>query len=320
MPAIPKIITLVYIGVLLFSGNAAAKTLQPDDLYSLPDMATTKVLIDTLVDPSIDIKSTLAELESLSDDVQKMYSPSASDFEKYQALRKYLYEPGEWNNNNPFHYDLNDPLGTNVESKLISTYLKTRKGNCVSMPILFLIIGEKIGLDLTLSTAPLHIFIRFKDKDTDKVYNIETTSGGHPARTEWIVKNFPLTKESVANGVYLKSLSRKEVVSVMLSVVIDFYMETQQYNQASGAGQLSIKHYPTYAYAMVKIGSAYYRERKAFSDKKGRRLNTHRDQDHYESLSRMNHYWFNRAESLGWVPSDNQSTLVKSPNTKPRNG
>ena len=69
-----------------------------------------------------------------------------------------------------------------MRNKLISTYLATRRGNCVSMPILMLIIGERMGLDLALSTAPLHIFIRHREGGRE--VNLEATSGGHPARTE----------------------------------------------------------------------------------------------------------------------------------------
>ena len=65
---------------------------------------------------------------------------------KLNGLIQYLYHPGEWNDNKPFQYDLDDPLGTKKpNNKLISNYLKTRKGNCVSMPILVQSLGERLG-------------------------------------------------------------------------------------------------------------------------------------------------------------------------------
>ena len=46
----------------------------------------------------------------------------------------------------------------------MSNYLATKLGNCVSMPALFVIIGRKIGIDVTLSLAPEHMFVKFRDE------------------------------------------------------------------------------------------------------------------------------------------------------------
>ena len=58
--------------------------------------------------------------------------------------------------NRPFTYDLKDPLGQQVRSKMLSTYVRTRKGNCVSMPVLFLIVADRLGLKVRLAAAPLN--------------------------------------------------------------------------------------------------------------------------------------------------------------------
>ena len=55
-----------------------------------------------------------------------------------QALKRYIYEPGEWNNFQPYQYDMDDPLGTKLSNKLLSHYLAAKKGNCVTMPFLFI--------------------------------------------------------------------------------------------------------------------------------------------------------------------------------------
>ena len=44
----------------------------------------------------------------------------------------------------------------------MSHYLATRKGNCVSMPVLFVILGQKLGLPITLAIAPNHVFAKYK--------------------------------------------------------------------------------------------------------------------------------------------------------------
>jgi hypothetical protein len=66
---------------------------------------------------------------------------------------------------------------------MLSTYVRTRKGNCVSMPVLFLIVADRIGLKVRLAAAPLHLFVRYTDA-AGADHNLEATSGGHEAPAE----------------------------------------------------------------------------------------------------------------------------------------
>ena len=69
--------------------------------------------------------------------VKALAGPRAKSAEIAQVLRSYLYDAGTWNHRQPFRYDLEgDPLGREIPGKLLTNYLATRKGNCVSMPTL----------------------------------------------------------------------------------------------------------------------------------------------------------------------------------------
>lgn len=114
-----------------------------------------------LVDADIDTEAVTAELNKMAEDVLALAGNSSDDMEKLKALREYIYDAGPWNSFNPFAYDQTDPLGRKISNKLIHNYLKSRRGNCISMPVLFLILGDKIGLDLTLSTAPNYVFVHY---------------------------------------------------------------------------------------------------------------------------------------------------------------
>jgi regulator of sirC expression with transglutaminase-like and TPR domain len=146
----------------------------PDDQL---DYARAKLAFDRIVDPSVNVEATLAQIDRLARAADVLAGPGASSAQRLSALRRVIYESGEWNGGHPFSYDHADPLGRNVRNKLISTYLRTRRGNCVSMPILFLLVGERMGLHLALSTAPLHIFLRYTD-ESEREINLEATSGG----------------------------------------------------------------------------------------------------------------------------------------------
>ena len=173
------------------------------DILSVPDdqldYARAKLAFDRIVDPSIDAAATLAEIGQLARTAEALAGAGVSPGQRLAALRRVIYESGAWNGGRPFSYDHADPLGRNVRNKLISTYLATRRGNCVSMPILFLIVGERMGLNLALSTAPLHIFLRYADESGREI-NLEATSGALPARTLWYRQNLPMSDRAIESG------------------------------------------------------------------------------------------------------------------------
>lgn len=102
---------------------------------------------------------------------------SANARQALDALLKTLYEPGSWNQGRPFTYDLADPLGHDRKNKQLAVYLATRKGNCVSMPILFVILGQRLGLPAALATAPHHVLVKFADDTQQAWVNVEATAG-----------------------------------------------------------------------------------------------------------------------------------------------
>lgn len=120
------------------------------------DLARVEVAIERMIDPAVDEKATLALLDAWASRVKARFpqGDATSNDTKLSLLASTLYQPGPWNDFRAFSYDLEDELGLSIPGKLISNYLATRRGNCVSMPVLFVILGQKVGLSVTLATAP----------------------------------------------------------------------------------------------------------------------------------------------------------------------
>jgi regulator of sirC expression with transglutaminase-like and TPR domain len=127
---------------------------------SIMDLAVVKLTIDKMIEPSIDINANLKKIDSIVVQILAMAGSNSSSNAKLLALKRYLYEKGPWNNNEPYQYDFADPRGTKINNKLLPTYLATKKGNCVSMPFLFVVLGQRLGLDVSASTAPEHYFVK----------------------------------------------------------------------------------------------------------------------------------------------------------------
>jgi hypothetical protein len=61
----------------------------------------------------------------------------------------------------PFRYDFEDVFGDRDWSKMfVSKLLETRRGNCHSLPYLYKILCEELGVRAHLALAPNHIYIK----------------------------------------------------------------------------------------------------------------------------------------------------------------
>ena len=259
---------------------------------------------DRMIDPSTDNASITAEIDEMVARIKAMARPNADDNRKFATLRHFVYEAGDWNNNRPFSYDLDDPLGTKIENKLLSTYLQTRKGNCVSMPILILVLGERLGLEMTLSTAPTHVYVQYHDKARDRWVNLETTDGAHPARSEYLREHFPMTDLAIENGIYMKRRNRQEIAAIMALTVSEYYSDQGRYEDVAKHSELILRHDPNNISAILHRASAFGRmmERDFHSRYPQPNLIPIHLRNKYEYMAVQNQGGFNHAESLGWRP------------------
>lgn len=112
----------------------------------------------------------------------------------------------------PFKYDFDDYMGTKDYSKMfVSKLLATKTGQCHSMPLLYLILAEQIEAEAFLSFSPSHSFIKFRDEN-NKWYNIELTNGMFTA-SSFMINSGYIKAEALQNQIYLKSLSKQELLS-----------------------------------------------------------------------------------------------------------
>ena len=106
-----------------------------------------------------------------------------------------------------------------------------RMGTCSSMPVLYVAIARRLGFPVKLVTAVGHLFVRWDEKG--ERFNIEGTGDidTHPDEyyMEWPL---PISKEDVANGRYLKSLTPAEELSTFLEIRATCFKENQRYPEA----------------------------------------------------------------------------------------
>ena len=83
------------------------------------------------------------------------------------------------------------------------------QGTCASLPVLYVAIGRRLGYPLKLVECKEHLFVRWED--TRERFNIEGTNRGlncYPD-SEYMEWPWPISKEEMETGMYMKSLSPK---------------------------------------------------------------------------------------------------------------
>jgi regulator of sirC expression with transglutaminase-like and TPR domain len=265
------------------------------------DYLEAAIAFDRLIDTHSDVAASRFMVARLTDAARQMAGPRPSDAYKFAAVRQAIYVAGAWNYGRPFSYDLADPLGMQIKSKMLSTYVRSRKGNCVSMPTLFLIVADRMGLKVRLGAAPLHLFVRYTDP-MGAEHNLEATSGGHEARTEWYRTHLPMSDRAIESGIYMRTLTKRETIAAMATSVMDFLLSERRYQEASDVADAILAANPRDTYAMVKKGTALAGLMQAeFVEKyPNPALIPPALRARYATLAAANGKVFRDAEALGW--------------------
>jgi Uncharacterized conserved protein len=275
------------------------------------DVGHWALIIANEFDNSIDVNKYLIKLDEMAEEIKRMLAGRTNDMDKFLAV-KCFYMNSEWNDFIPFSYDLDDPLGKQLKNQLLCTYLETRKGNCVSMPTLFLALMERVDPNEKMVgvKAPLHLFCRFKDRQTDDVWNVETTNGGNPARNHWYKENFNIEQKAIDNKLYLVDLSKKEYIAELIGTLISKERKVGRFEKALKYAELSLKLSPNSDVGLVQKGALLA---EIGNEKLEKGNLSDEEKTYYKTESEK---YINKAIELGWKPETKEfrESYLKSVN------
>ncbi len=131
-------------------------------------------------------------------------------------------------------YDFNDFMGEkNWANMFVTKLLITGKGQCHSLPLLYLAMAEKLRAKAYLSLSPQHSFIQFFDKNGYR-YNFETTNGNLVTQT-WMMQSTYINATALKNQTYLDTLSSRRLYAQILSDLLMNYTIKLGYDPTSTA-------------------------------------------------------------------------------------
>lgn len=247
---------------------------------------------------SVDVQTYLNKLDDMAKEIQRMLAGRNKDMDIFLATKMFLYESGEWNDYKQFSYDLDDPLGNILEHQLLPNYIDTRKGNCVSMPTLFLVLMKRVDptIQFVGVKAPLHLFCRLRDRQTGDVWNIETTNGGNPARNQWYIDKMQISQKALDNKLYLNDLTNKEFITELIGTLVAKERRKGNLEKALKYADLVLKLRPNSDMGLVNKGAI---SAEIAYNKLQNGILTEEENKYYKVETENN---IEKAKELGWKP------------------
>ncbi len=175
------------------------------------DLAETLLLISRHWDPRLDTAPLKKTLDQLTESARSQLKGNPSPAQTVEILRKVIHEEGR------YHYtDALDPAGMpiNPAELFLHGLLQTRRGYCMNLSLLYLILGERLNLPLVGVPLPNHFFVRYYSPEYR--VNIEATEGGTAFPDSFYEQRFGA---ATGSQYFMSNLGKKKTLGAYFSNV-----------------------------------------------------------------------------------------------------
>lgn len=219
--------------------------------------------------PNIQIETFLHAFDYLADMFNRSFGHFINPDQRVRALNTFLYQKGDWNDSISFCYDDDDLKVTRLSNKFINGYISTKKGSCITLPMLYLVLAERLGFPIYASRLPYHFFVRYiPEKKIPKFQeNIEATNGGSYVSNKEYRQNFLVPDKALKNGVYLRTLTKKQYIASLLLTNANEWIMRKNLEKAKYYLELSMKYDSTFSSAYMNYGLIHFQEARQLEEK-----------------------------------------------------
>ncbi len=141
------------------------------------------------------------------------------------------------------------------EDLFLHVVLDRKRGYCLSLSILYLAIGERLGLPLYGVVVPGHFFVRYDDGRTR--LNIETTSNGAIVDDQYYRDKF--TPPDRPQSLYMQNLTRRQTLGCFYNNLGNSYNQVGMADEGFSALRRAVELAPQLGEAHTNLGNMYLR-------------------------------------------------------------
>jgi regulator of sirC expression with transglutaminase-like and TPR domain len=264
--------------ILIVSGSFSfaqrdLPTLNIEHILALPeediDIGLADLVLAKEFYPDLKIESFLYTFDYMADRYRYFFGYLTDPEQRVRALNTYLYQKGAWNDNVSFCYDDDDLKVTKLSNKFINGYLSTKKGSCITLPMMYIILAERLNFPIYASRLPYHFFVRYIPEKKNPMFheNIEATNGGSYVSNTEYKKNFLVPDKALKNGVYLRTLTKKQYIASLLLTNANEWIMRNNLEKAKYYLELSMRYDSTFSSAYMNYGLIHFQEAQQLEEK-----------------------------------------------------
>jgi len=171
------------------------------------DLAEVSALLSYAHDPTVDVAAVVASVDALAAQVRRATPARCVGACRLQSLLRHMFRVWGFRAEEDPNGLYNDP-----DRDLIDTVVSQRIGYCEGLAVLFLALGQRLGLPMAGVLARQHIFVRYLGPGGPR--DIDLTLEGQPP-----TPSAPLPGCHPEPGVYGDALNAAQMVGPVVSVV-----------------------------------------------------------------------------------------------------
>ena len=211
----------------LFVGNIETRLLKiQEDDNTQPDLLETLLMVSKHWKPSLDLAPLKEEIQIIIRSAKHKLSGLDRPEDIIRIIRTVIHDEAGYR-----YTDQVDERGApiNPEELFLHGLLHTHKGYCMNLSLLYLILGQKLGLPFYGVALPNHFFVRY-ERDAVKV-NIETTERGISYPDSFYLQRFG-TLAKAKTPYFMKNLNTRQTLGAYFSNVGMVYYKNQKPERA----------------------------------------------------------------------------------------
>ena len=152
-----------------------------------------------------------------------------------------------------FQVDRSRLFEDSLDTTLLNSAIQNRKGNCLTLSLVYLFIADRLNLPLRGVVVPGHFFLQYV-QGPQKI-NIESTDSGRALPDGYYRQRFYNRPDSLE----FKALTKKETIAVYLNNLANHYKLQGHHDRAITILKTAIQMLPDQASFFVNLGNAYER-------------------------------------------------------------
>lgn len=195
---------------------------RPEDEISLAEGA---LLIAKGLYPEIDVNRCLEQVETWTNEIKTRLQGNEDPKEICTVINTFLYDELGIE----YQFEYKDDIEKD-STAFLHTVIETKTGTCMGLSMLYLALAERLGLPMFGIALPEHVLVRYDDGTTR--LNIEPSLKGTFPTDEELKTNSSLAPEAVQNGVYMRSLGKKEMLGTLLTVRATRLRKAEEFERA----------------------------------------------------------------------------------------